>query len=514
MNVAEFLPPDQTSLDAVAELLSARLTVAPGDAQATDRTFYDTFDGLLRAAGRSVVHEHGRLSVIERATGLENAGQAMAPPTQPLLIGDLAPGRLRDALAPVVELRALLAQVHLHSRARTLSVLDEERKTVVRMILEEPAVVASASRHIPLRPRLRLTAVRGYAEELERVARELTGTLGFLAADQPLVDEAVRAAGGVPGGISSKVELALAPTQRADAAAAAVLRALLEVMEANLAGTIAGTDSEFLHDFRVSVRRSRSVQREFKKVFPPAALEGFRHEFKWLQQATGDTRDLDVYVLEFDALTALVPGAIQADLVPLLGVLEARRQRARREMARALRSGRTSQLLQDWAAFLEELVELPLAGRERAQRPVAEVAAARIVKVYRRMLKMGKAIGPSSPAEDFHALRKRGKELRYLLELFGTPLFDAEVVKPMIKALKALQDVLGRHQDREVQIALLHSLAEEVDSRPGGPAALMATGVLIERLVADERQARSDFAGRFDAFASSAQRKRVKATFA
>ncbi len=514
MNVAEFLPPDQISLDAVTERLSARLTVAAGEAQATDRTFYDTFDGLLRADGRSVVHEHVRLSVIELATGLEDAGQPMPQPTQPLLIGDLDPGRMRDALAPVVELRALLPLVHLHSRSRTLSVLDEERKTVVRMILEEPAVVASASRHIPLRPRLRLTAVRGYAEELERVARELTGTLGFVAADQPLVDEAVRAAGGVPGGISSKIELALAPTQRADAAAAAVLRALLEVIEANLDGTIAGIDSEFLHDFRVSVRRSRSVQREFKKVFPPAALERFRHEFKWLQQVTGDTRDLDVYVVEFDALSSLVPEAMRADLLPLLGVLEARRQHARREMARALRSGRATQLLQDWAAFLEELVELPLAGRERAQLPVAEVAAARIVKVYRRMLKMGKAIGPSSPAEDFHALRKRGKELRYLLELFGAPLFDAEVVKPMVKALKALQDVLGRHQDREVQIALLHSLADEVDSRPGGPAALMAIGVLIERLAADERQARSDFAARFDAFASSGQRKRVRETFA
>jgi CHAD domain-containing protein len=438
----------------------------------------------------------------------------MAQPTQPLLVSDLGPGRLRDALAPVIELRALLALVHVHTRARALSVLDSERKTVVRMSLDEPAVVASVSRHIPLRPRLRLTAVRGYAEELEGVVHELTDTLGFRPADQPLVDEAVRAAGGVPGGISSKVELALAPTQRADAAAGAVLRALLEVMQANLEGTIAGIDSEFLHDFRVSVRRSRSVQREFKKVFSAASLSYFRDEFKWLQQATGDTRDLDVYVLAFHELAELVPQAMQADLGPLLSVLAARRQGARREMARALRSERTSKLLQDWAAFLEDLVELPVADRELAQRPVAEVAAARIVKVYRRMLKMGKAIDPSSPPEDFHALRKRGKELRYLLELFGAPLFEADVVKPMIKALKSLQDVLGRHQDREVQIGLLRSLSDEVASCPGAPAALMAVGVLIERLGADERQARLDFAERFEAFASRSQRKRIKDTFA
>ena len=47
------------------------------------------------------------------------------------------------------------------------------------------------------------------------------------------------------------------------------------------------------------------------------------------------------------------------------------------------------------------------------------------------------------------------------------PLFPEEVVKPMIKSLKALQDVLGRHQDREVQTAVLRSLGPSVaEARP------------------------------------------------
>ena len=76
------------------------------------------------------------------------------------------------------------------------------------------------------------------------------------------------------------------------------------------------------------------------------------------------------------------------------------------------------------------------------------------------MVKLGGAIDDDSPAEDYHELRKRGKELRYLLELFGAPLYPGEVVKPMIKSLKSLQDVLGRHQDREVQVAMLSSLGD------------------------------------------------------
>ena len=120
---------------------------------------------------------------------------------------------------------------------------------------------------------------------------------------------------------------------------------MLEVIEANLEGTIADVDTEFLHDLRVSVRRSRSVQRELKRVFPPDELAHYRAEFRWLQQVTGDVRDLDVHVLEFDDMRALVPEAMRDDLDPLLRVLRARRSTARRAMVRALRSKRTTTLL-------------------------------------------------------------------------------------------------------------------------------------------------------------------------
>jgi CHAD domain-containing protein len=129
------------------------------------------------------------------------------------------------------------------------------------------------------------------------------------------------------------------------------------------------------------------------------------------------------------------------------------------------------------------------------------------------MVKMGRAIDSDSPAEAYHELRKKGKELRYLLELFGAPLYPGGVVKPMIRSLKALQDVLGRHQDREVQVSMLRSLRDEVSALPGGPAALMAMGVLVERLHEDEQAARDEFAARFADFASKAQRKVVRGTF-
>jgi CHAD domain-containing protein len=330
---------------------------------------------------------------------------------------------------------------------------------------------------------------------------------------EPLVDEAIRAAGGDPAGHASKPAVRLWAGQRTDHAAVAVLRALLDVIQANLEGTIADLDAEFLHDFRVAIRRSRAVQRELKRALPRAELDRFREDFRWLQRATGDARDTDVYVLDFEAMRALVPEAFQADLDPLLRVLRSRRLRARREMVRKLRSDRSTALLSDWAKFLDSVAARRPDASTDAATPIRETVAARIAKVYGRMVRDGRAIDDSSPPEALHDLRKKGKELRYLLELFGAELFGGEVVKPLIKLLKALQDVLGRHQDREVQAAMLRALREEVSARPGGPGALMAMGLLVDRVGADQRAARDEFADTFAVFASKAQRKLVRETF-
>ncbi|MBV9839041.1 MAG: hypothetical protein JO156_13055, partial [Solirubrobacterales bacterium] len=55
--MSEFLPPDAMTLQAAGQALSRSLEAYERGVQETDRTFYDTFDGLLHQAGLSVVHE-------------------------------------------------------------------------------------------------------------------------------------------------------------------------------------------------------------------------------------------------------------------------------------------------------------------------------------------------------------------------------------------------------------------------------------------------------------------------
>jgi CHAD domain-containing protein len=327
-----------------------------------------------------------------------------------------------------------------------------------------------------------------------------------------MADEAIAASGGDPEGIRTKVQVDLRPDQRTDKAALAVLRDLAGMVEANLPGTLADLDSEFLHDLRVAVRRSRSVLRELSGAFPAEPLKQQRDALKWIQAITGPTRDLDVQLLDWGHLLSGVPADRHAALDPVRVLLERHRAAALRALKRELRGAAYRDAWTSYRNFLDGGLG-PARERPDAKRPIAEVAGRRIRKVYKRMVAMGTEIDETSPPEHLHELRKRGKELRYLLEFFGG-LWPAEVVKPMVKSLKNLQDVLGTYQDREVQADHLRELADELASQVGGPEALLVLGVLVDRLDAEQHAARAGFAERFAAFASGDQRTLVARTFA
>jgi CHAD domain-containing protein len=508
----QLLLPDGLSASGTADRLAALVPVQTQSAHTIERTFWDTFDGRLHGAGLALADAGGRLVLMDAVTYAERANAGHTRGARRLLLGDLPEGALREALEPLLEMRALTPVARVRSRQLPVHVLDDVGKIVVRLRAEEPTAMRGSDVKIALRPRLHVIGVRGYDRELDRVLELLTGAVGLRHARRPVLDDAVEALGGTIGGSSSKLRITLAADVRADVAAVTILRRLLEVVELNLPGTLADVDSEFLHDLRVAVRRSRALQRELRGVFAPEPLRVFRDGFRELQAMTGPTRDLDVQLLEFGELAAGLGDSTAADVAPLRLLLEQRLVDERRRMVAGLRSERTHALLANWRDFLSVLVALPDDDRPDATRPVGEVAAQRIATVYKRMVKMGRAIGDDSPHEALHELRKKGKELRYLLEFFSS-LYPAEVVKPMVTTLKGLQDVLGRFQDREVQADLLRALGGEIATMEGGAAALMAMGVLVERLVEQQEHARAEFAASFEQFAAKPQRKLVAGTF-
>ena len=508
-----FALPDGVDPPALVSFLAERFDVAAEAAAPVMFTIVDTADRRLQAAGAEVTLHSGRAGgtlVLREQAGAAPLS-AQAGRHKRWLVDDLPAGPLRDRLAPIVEMRALLPLARVQVEVQSLQVRNDDLKTVVRLRLATHAALDTGGDPAPLAPRLEVTGVLGYPKPLARVVAVLSTEAGLVDAPASMADEAIAASGGDPEGIRSKVRVALRPDQRTDKAAVAVLRDLAGMVEANLPGTLADLDTEFLHDLRVAVRRSRSVLRELSRAFPAERLKQQRDALRWIQAITGPTRDLDVQLLEWDHLVAGVPDDRHTALAPVRVLLQRHRAAALRTLKRELRGATYREAWTGYRGFLAGGLG-PARERPDAKRAIAEVAGERVRKVYKRMVAMGAAIDDASPPTHLHELRKRGKELRYLLELFGG-LWPADVVKPMVKTLKGLQDVLGTHQDREVQADHLRELADELATQVGGPEALLVLGVLIDRLDAEQHAARAQFAERFAAFASDDQRKLVTRTF-
>jgi CHAD domain-containing protein len=265
-------------------------------------------------------------------------------------------------------------------------------------------------------------------------------------------------------------------------------------------------DSEFLHDLRVAVRRTRSTLKLAGDVLPDGLASRFRPEFKWLGDLTTPTRDLDVYLLGFDAMAAGLVAASPAELRPFHDQLARRRAAEQRQLARGLRNTRFSKLTADWREALGGA-----AATRKARPAAAQLAGRRIRKAHRRVLADGAAITAASAPELMHDLRKRCKDLRYLLEIFGS-LYDPGEHWQAVRELKSLQDCLGEFQDTEVQRGELRAFAAQMmDERTAPAATLLAMGEVAAGLAVRQRQARGEFAGRFRDFASPASQRRILA---
>ena len=136
-----------------------------------------------------------------------------------------------------------------------------------------------------------------------KAAGLLAGVPGVAHASQSVFIAALTALGRHPADYTSGVDAEITATMPAPVAVARLLLRLLDTMEQNVDGVLRDIDTEFLHDLRVAVRRTRSAIKLLGRVLPADLAEHFKAEFKWLGDVTTPVRDLDVHLLGFDALT-------------------------------------------------------------------------------------------------------------------------------------------------------------------------------------------------------------------
>ena len=277
------------------------------------------------------------------------------------------------------------------------------------------------------------------------------------------------------------------PSMSAGEVAFAVLRGQFAEMRAHEGGTRLGDDPEELHDMRVPTRRMRAAIKVFRDALPERA-GWFEEELRWVAQALGEVRDLDVQIEGLEGWKQGADEESARSLDKILGITEKRRAEAREDMLAVLDSDRYERLESSFAQMLRRGPEREVAqtnGRDVSGEPITAVAPALISRRYRKWRKAAKRLDASSSPEAFHDTRKKGKRLRYTLEfvsqVYGKP------VQELVVPLKALQDDLGDHQDAVVAAEYLHELGTTTGGTrvPRGVAFTM--GIYSERC---SRQAR------------------------
>lgn len=400
------------------------------------------------------------------------------------------------------ELFPLRDRVECLLRKDSFSLINEDGKTVCRLNLTEIEVCSaggvfnfSFAELIPL---------KGYFGEFCTVQAAVEDQGGKETKKLPVI-YSVRKAGFRPDAGKGTVEADKTP----DAPAADVIRDLLirliNIADEKEQGVIEDTDPEFLHDFRVALRRSRSAFSMFKGAFPPEEHEYFRQKLSRLFARTSLARDLDVYIKIMGQYRAVLPDSMQDDLEPVEKYLTAMKKKEHEKIVGLINSEEYSLFKNEWRDFLGRAVY----GEKGMQR-VRDAASEVIKNAYAKIVKDGRKLDNSSPASDIHKVRIGCKKLRYALEFFR-PIFPSKQADAVTKKLKTLQDSLGAHQDYEVQREKLLRYTEEAAKGMKDKVNLsLASGYLaryLDELKCSERERCLEM---IDSFISDKVRAQIK----
>ncbi|ATB35717.1 haloacid dehalogenase [Cystobacter fuscus] len=222
-----------------------------------------------------------------------------------------------------------------------------------------------------------------------------------------------------------------------------------------------------VHDLRVATRRLRAVLEAFRDL---ADLKAREREVKRLQDALGEVRDLHVQGAWLEEVAQKSESSrragFQAMHARLMSPLPDKERRLRRALSR-------------WAdrtvpALERETRRLKGPGKYGGQR-VRQELSHRLRQLEALMENRAKDLTPAMA----HALRKDVKKLRYEAELF-VPALGREV-KPLLKALKPLQESLGELHDSDVRLHLLQHFALHGAAAQRAAARTLLRGARAER---------------------------------
>lgn len=487
-----WIVPEQNTSSEFLKALAEAFTTEIDTVRTFRRSWFDTFDWRLFRKKRLLLRESPKW-IIQDFKGKEY--HSITYPGKPLFADQFPVSDLRKKLKSICSIRALIELGQEKVSTTDIKILNSDGKVVAVVTFEESRVQGIE------RPRLLLTLqeIRGYQKQYQGVAATLQ-RLGGESQTSPVTsfELLTHSNGYTPLDYKSGYDVLLDPLMPADEAVSRIYLSLLDSMHKNQQGAVDGIDTEFLHDLRVAVRRTRSALTLIKNVLKKADSDHFKQEFRLIGQVTGPVRDLDVYLLNEKKFRKRLPQRLQEGLDFFFRDISDRRAAEQKELIQFLVGSRYSGILGKWQELFEKK-RSTIDGRQSTT-PILQLANKIILKRFKRILRDGYKIEPETPDEDLHRLRIQCKKLRYALEFFSS-LYNRKRMKKLITHLKKLQNNLGDFNDLSVQQEVLsHYLASLKPGSKKSKETAASIGGLMTALAGERRNVRSHFEESFAEF--------------
>ena len=499
---------DIKDLSVIFADLEKKFIVKQDGLQTVKEFFFDTFDWRLYREELFFVLGHKRCELY--SSGGRAIFDTEVPRANKYFWWSFTRQELQDRLEPILEYRALFPLVAVFKSQHNYRLTNKDGKTIAR-ISTRVYRPADADGTFPFAVYIELKTVRGYESAFKKtdkiIRRHRAEEVVF---GYSLLKAALENGRRQPLDYSSKYGVVLERDWSVGKVCSTICLYLLDNMKRNTEFILADTDTEFLHDFRVAVRRTRSFLSLMKRLLPEQTAH-YMAEFKWLGALTGPVRDLDVYLLMEKQYSTILPKSLHPGLPYFFADLKNFREKALKKMIEGLRSVRFKKLKRDWSQYLTELPELVEEGEWHSLcRPEAVQL---IHKRLKRIVKDGNRITDKSADECLHDLRIQAKKFRYLLEFFA-PYFEQDDVKLFIKQLKKLQNNLGDFNDLSVQQGMLEEYQDKLVPSDETDLKIAASlGGLISHLATKQHRVRKDFNRTFKQFIRQENDRLFKKTF-
>lgn len=496
--VAGFALPMSDAGRKVLRTLKVELKLVAEAKERARWTVLDTFDWRLLSAGFVLLRDR-KSCELHRGDGDECIAACALPLSEKhTFIGDFPVGPLQARIADALSIRAALPRAEFIREIERHRVLNSDGKTTVRLELETLIRPVSGHKPMPFQRIIRVVPLKGYEREASDVSvvikkfglAEHTDTRHYVFA-------ALEASGVEPFDYTSKIKLEISPEQTAREACTQIHLSSWRQMQINVPGMMADIDSEFLHDFRVALRRTRSLLQLVKGVHPQRDVARFKKELGDVMRSTNRLRDLDVYLLEQDAYAALLPPNLRPGLEIFFRDLARERTQVYQQFKQDFQSASVKRKLKAWESFLSRRANKPSAECPDGEAPVDVLARRLLRKRFNRIIKDGRKITDRTPDDAVHELRIQFKKLRYLLEFFRS-LFDGRELDFLIKRSRKMQNVLGDFNDVCVQQQTITNFLTRIDlKRPESVQLCAALGALVAELERKRHAIRKRFNNAF-----------------